>query len=150
MSDDVSRLPVTACEGASLDDNHWSGVAAGEPFELHLKFDGTLYATDTFPVRMLRSTDGLEVVCREPLHSRFTTKAGGRSKYHVEKWCRTHFKPPLKSAKRVKQVALAFTPLPKSRATFLQLEEDRRPMAMYERVFLLPRREPIFLVISSF
>ena len=88
MSDDVSRLPVTACEGASLDDNHWSGVAAGEPFELHLKFDGTLYATDTFPVRMLRSTDGLEVVCREPLHSRFTTKAGGRSKYHVEKWCR--------------------------------------------------------------
>ena len=87
----MSVIPTSAaapCEGAVEDTKHWSGVAAGSAFVLHLTFDAAVYASDTFTVSMSRSSNGWDVVCREPQHTQYSTKAGGRSKYHVEKWCR--------------------------------------------------------------
>ena len=60
---------------------------------------------------------------RPPTTHTFTTSNGSRSLYHVEKWARRNFQPLPRtrtSAKVVKQSALGFQPLRKSREAFLQ------------------------------
>ena len=121
---DRPSVVVTPAEGSTPDAAHWCGVAAGGCFQLHLSYDAAVFACDTVVVAMARSSCGKEVVCRETTYHTFTTSNdGSRSLYHVEKWARRNFQPLPRtrtSAKVVKQSALGFQPLRKSREAFLQ------------------------------
>ena len=63
-----SPAEIVPCAGAVEDQRHWSGVAAGQYFDLVFFFDATRYTKAQVSVPMARCSAG-EVSCREGTHS---------------------------------------------------------------------------------